>query len=235
MSAAMLQNYYRSTPDRGGKSIYELWEDRVPLGDSITPSGFCSEYVSHILALITDNLERGSRIVSLGSGNGFVESVLSDVGYELLCIDRNEEAVAITSRKGLPSLCADFYDLPAGVLRDTAMIYADGFFGHLYEETGGGLKRAVDHIGAMRPEGGTKILVSNDAPLKPGLDVEPHASVPDFWYLTPEFISAQFDRIGFESSHVGTFDYERPLSGIRTRAIYLGAGFERRGAGACAI
>ncbi len=131
-------------------------------------------------------------------------------------------------------MCADFFDLPTGLMRDTSLIYADGFFGHLYDETRG-LKRAVDHIEAMRLESGTRILVSNDAPSSQGHDVEAHASVPDFWYLTPEFISAEFGRIGFKSSYVGTFDYSRPVSGIRTRAIYLGSAADRAGSGDCAI
>lgn len=222
MTAELLPNYYGSAPDRGGRNLYELWEDRIPFGDSITPSGFSPDYVAHILAIVLENAAKGSRIVSLGSGNGFVEALLHANGYEVLCVDHNEDAVAITARKGLASLCADYYDLPAGLFADAALVYADGFFGHLYEEADG-LRRAVDHLGAMRLGCGARLLVSNDAPLKRGLEVEPHASVPDFWYLSPEFLGAQFGRIGLPASHLGTFDYRRPVSGVRTRAIYLGA------------
>ena len=96
MTAELLPNYYGSVPDRGGRNLYELWEDRIPFGDSITPSGFSPDYVAHILAIVLENAAKGSRIVSLGSGNGFVEALLHANGYEVLCVDHNEDAVAIT-------------------------------------------------------------------------------------------------------------------------------------------
>jgi SAM-dependent methyltransferase len=216
------QNYYRALPDRGGKNLYELWEDRIPFGDSITPSGFAPDYVARIIQLASESSEEGARVVSLGSGNGFVEALLHEIGYEVLCVDHNQDAVEITTKKGLESLCMDFYDLPASLFVNTSLIYADGFFGHLYEDGGGGLHRAVDHLASMPLDSNTRLLVSNDAPLKQDLESEPHASVPDFWYMSPEFLGAQFDRVGFETINLETFTYHRPVSGARNRAIYQG-------------
>ena len=226
MTTVFRQNYYRPLPERGGKNLYELWENGIPFGDSITPSGFVPEYVARIIKLASGSSEEGSRIVSLGSGNGFVEALLHEIGYEVLCVDHNQDAVEITTKKGLPSLHADYYDLPANLFVNTSLIYADGFFGHLYEN-GGGLRRAVNHLGSMSLDSNTRLLVSNDAPLQQDLEVQPHASVPDFWYMSPEFLGAQFGRVGFEVMNLETFTYHRPVSGARNRSIYQGIACSR--------
>ena len=222
MSTELLKKFYGATPERDGQNIYELWEKGTPFGDSITPSGFSSGYVSYVTDLIVKNTPPRSSIVSLGSGNGFIEAQLAEAGYKVLCVDYNEEAVCITSKKGLRSICADFYSLPANLFYDVSLIYADGFFGHLYDEEHGGLTPALDHIKSLHLEAGVKFLVSNDAPVHQNLHVEPHASVPNFWYLSPEFLGVEFEKAGFEKLHVARFDYNRPVSGARTRSIYLG-------------
>ena len=214
--------YYTTQGGKVPRNIYELWEAGIPVGDSITPSGFSPEYVTHILSMIQDHLPLGRKIASLGSGNGFVEKHLADAGYDVLCIDVNEEATAITSRKGLRSVCMNFFELTGIDLQGVALIYADGFFGHLFQLDYFGLKNAANHIHRIEIQSGTLLLVSNDAPSIPGLDYEPHASVPDFWYLSPNYIENLFQSIGFGSLHLGTFEYLRPVSGIRTRSIYLG-------------
>lgn len=37
-------NFYSADSTDGG-SLYQLWEQGIPRGDSITPSGFCPEYL----------------------------------------------------------------------------------------------------------------------------------------------------------------------------------------------
>nr|ULG19786.1 hypothetical protein 49p1_00068 [Yersinia frederiksenii] len=221
MPTEFFPNYYGSAPEREGLNLYELWEKGIPFGDSITPSGFSPQYISRIMEIITANTPGGARVVSLGSGNGFIEARLVEAGYEVLCIDYNEEAVAITTKKGLRSICADFYDLTPRIFNDVVTIYADGFFGHLCDDNCG-LERPLNHIKSMCLGNDAKIIVSNDAPLTEGLDVEPHGSVPNFSYLSPQYLSAQFKSIDFKELQSETFEYNRPLSGVRKRTIYVG-------------
>ena len=221
MSTEVYPNYYGSAQEREGQNLYELWENGIPFGDSITPSGFSPNYIERIFSIITAHTPTGGRIVSLGSGNGFIEARLKKAGYQVKCIDRNEEAVAITSGKGLESLCADFYDLSPDDFEDALTIYADGFFGHLYEEESG-LSRSLKHIEALDLNNDVKVIVSNDAPLMAGLDIERHSSVPNFSYLSPSYLSEQFRNINVEELETEMFEYNRPLSGSRNRTIYVG-------------
>ncbi|CAI2535052.1 Uncharacterised protein [Serratia ficaria] len=221
MSTKFNSNYYGPTPEREGLNLYELWEKGIPFGDSITPSGFSTQYVSHMIKIITVNTPSGGLVVSLGSGNGFIEARLLEEGYKVLCIDYNEEAVEITTQKGLQSICSDFYELKQNIFKDVITIYADGFFGHLHDNVCG-LERPLNKIKSMNIKSDTKIIISNDSPLTDGLDFEPHSSVPNFSYLSPKYLSKQFKSINFQEVQSETFEYNRPLSGIRKRAIYVG-------------
>ncbi|MBW1254003.1 class I SAM-dependent methyltransferase [Pantoea allii] len=221
MPTEIYPNYYGPVQERKGQNLYELWEKGIPFGDSITPSGFSPQYISRIMAIITANTPKGARIVSLGSGNGFIEERLMKAGYQVVCVDCNEEAVAITTRKGLESICADFFELSPHILKDAATIYADGFFGHLYDSCSG-LTRSLHHLQALHLDDNAKIIVSNDAPIKEGADVEPHGSVPNFSYLSSEYLRKQFKKIGIDELRSEIFEYHRPISGIRKRTIYVG-------------
>jgi SAM-dependent methyltransferase len=215
-----LENDLRSFYLTGSEemSIFEEWEHGVARGDSTTPSICSPTYRWWILEHLRNALDRDRKnlLLSLGSGNAFVERVLGREGYPVLAVDALEEAVELARRAGVPAICQNLYTWEART-EYWDVVYADGLLGHLHDG-GDGAQRALRLFHSwLKPAGGT-VVISNDAP-KTDEPVQQSANVPGFYWLSEGWIASELKRAGFARVSTATLTYRRPLSGPRTRAI----------------
>lgn len=224
-SRKRLEAFYSAGPglearSTGTETLYEIWERGAAAGDSVTPSTYCQGYRDHLVACIDSIAGPNGSVFSLGCGNAFVEADLVKLGHDVVGVDCHAEAVDLAIRKGVRAVQADFYDMPTGTLAGVDVVYADGFLGHLYDPSTG-LDRFFRQLVQMGMPDGCALVVSNDAPLKPGPDVEPHATAPNFWMLSKDYIAKELVRAGRRIDQSYYWQYERPISGIRNRSICI--------------
>ncbi len=212
----------RSTAAAGSspRSIYEIWERGEAFNDSVTPSTYCPEYRAHMVLKIRSLSAAQERVFSIGCGNAFVEAELQAKGLHVQAIDCNEEAVGLAASKGVDAFTTNFFSLPNGHLASFGAIYADGLLGHLYRPEDG-LDGFFAKLVALQPRPGGWLVLSNDAPLEPELEVMPHERVSGFWLLSRTFLCEALARFGFSVWESYHFPYERPLSGLRNRTICI--------------
>ncbi|MBL4898079.1 MAG: class I SAM-dependent methyltransferase [Colwellia sp.] len=198
-------------------SIYDIWEQGKNHGDSVTPSTWSETYKRMMFELLQRHAgETPTRILSLGCGNATIEADLVKSGHDVTGLDMNSEAVAYAAKKGLKTVEGDFYKYEPEEKFD--IVYADGFFGHLC-----GAQGNVSHIykritqKMLKPKG--LIIVSNDAPRQTGKEVQKHPHVPDFHFISANYLGGQAALIGLRNVEVNTFYYSRPVSGACPRAI----------------
>lgn len=219
-----VHEYYcslRPAPSGGAPStIYQIWEQGGAFNDSVTPSTYCHEYRSHMALKIVSLAKAQDRVLSIGCGNGFVEAELSSRGLRVQAIDCNSEAVDLTAAKGVEAFMADYFSLPTGFLSSYDVVYADGLLGHLYDAQTG-LEGFFQNLQRLRPHSRAWLVLSNDAPLQPGMEVAPHGRVSDFWLLSRGYLTRMLTRFGFENWESYHFPYFRPLSGLRNRTICI--------------
>lgn len=170
--------------------------------------------VERLLRSIDSNPEK--RILSLGCGNAFVEAELIRQGFDVFAIDINSEAVELALAKNVPAKQIDFFDFQAPSAKPYDLIYADGFFGHLYSISSG-CEHVLRKVHSLLSKRG-KIVISNDGPSDNTL-VQAHKSVPNFFYLSTQFLKQQGEICGFTASEMDNYEYNRPLSGPRKRTI----------------
>jgi len=201
-----------------GASIYEIWEKGGSYLDSVTPSTYCLDYrntmVGRLMGVIGSDKTR--RVLSLGCGNAFVEAELVRRGLDVFAIDINREAVELALAKQVPAAEVDFFDLQLTDGRPYDVIYADGFFGHLYNAVDGCKHVLLKARTLLSPMG--KVVISNDGP-SDNSTVQAHKSVPDFFYLSTQFLKQEGESCGFVAQELTNYGYTRPLSGPRTRSI----------------
>jgi hypothetical protein len=215
-----LRDFYCRPVGDTALNRYEIWERGGAVGDSVTPSIYCPEYRMHMVLKILSLPKPHERVFSIGCGNAFVEGDLQARGLRVQAIDCNDEAVVLAASKGVEAFTADYYALPPGHLADFGVVYADGLIGHLYHpETG--LTAFFDTLHALKPAPGTWLVLSNDAPADPSLDVAPHGKVQGFWLFSPEYLRDIAQRFGYTVIESYSFPYERPLSGLRNRTICI--------------
>lgn len=203
----------------GEGSIYQIWETGGSYQDSVTPSTYCRGYREMMLERLVRTIEsdRSKRILSVGCGNAFVEAELAQRGFDVYAIDINREAVELAIAKHVHSEQIDFFDLRPDDSEPFDLIYADGFFGHLYNSTFG-CRHVFEKARQLLSKTG-QIVISNDAPPNEDSGVQAHKSVPDFFYLSTRFLKQEGERSGFYASELTDYRYLRPLSGARTRSI----------------
>jgi hypothetical protein len=95
-------------------------------------------------------------------------------------------------------------------------VYADGFLGHVYrdDETCEAMLRRMRRWLAR----GGLLVISNDAVSEPE-SVRPAPNVPGFHWLSSARIERWLRVTGNEITAVEEFVYQRPLTGLRRRAI----------------
>lgn len=210
---ADLQTFYLSEPN--DHSLFDTWEQGRPRGDATTPSICSTTYRWWILEHLRNALARDRRklLLSVGAGNAFVERVLCREGYLVLAVDALEAAVRLARKGGVPAIHENLLEWePRPECWD--VIYADGLLGHLHDEDDGvqpvlcGLQSSLSANGA--------IVISNDAPVG---DLPVLSNVPGFYWLSARWIVDELRRAGFTQISTAAITYERPLSGLRSRAI----------------
>ena len=210
------ENYYHLEVTNA-QSIYDVWEQGQNHGDSVTPSTWSGTYKRMMFELLQRHTRTTpARILSLGCGNAVIEAKLVDAGHDVTGLDINAEAVAYAVRKGLTGIRGDFSKYEPEEKFD--IVYADGFFGHLW-----GIHDNVSDIyeritqKMLKPKG--VIIVSNDAPRHTDQEVQEHPHVPDFHFVSSNYLASQAALIGLRNVEVNTFHYSRPISGVCPRAI----------------
>jgi hypothetical protein len=211
-----LRSFYLT--GREEQSLFHEWEHGTPRGDSTTPSICSPTYRWWILEHLRNALNRDRKhlLLSLGSGNAFVERVLCREGYPVLAVDALEEAVELARQAGVPAISRNLYEwqVEHGYWD---VVYADGLLGHLHDgHDGAHVALRLFHAWLTAP-GGT-VVISNDAP-KTDAPVQQSANVPGFYWLSERWIAAELKRAGFTRVSTASITYRRPLSGLRTRAI----------------
>ncbi len=211
--------YYSGQRDVGGRNvnIYQIWEDGGAYNDSVTPSTFSGEYRSHIVLKLLSLTAKSDRILSLGCGNGFVEAELNRHERSVIGIDCVDEAVRLTKAKGVNAVLRDFFDLQPADVQDLALVYADGFLGHIFSADTG-LLRFFQKLRSLNLRPGCRLVFSNDAPRTSDL-VQKHDTLEDFWFLSKEYLSAALGASALIHLESYSFPYFRPISGLRNRTI----------------
>jgi SAM-dependent methyltransferase len=217
---AHIEDYYSRLRAANGQelSIYQIWERGEAHADSVTPATYSKEYQSHIVLKAERLTTAQSRVFSIGCGNAGIEAVLQQRGRRVDAIDCNREAVALANQKGVAATQGDFMSMCPDSLAPYDLVYADGLIGHLCSAQEGlgpflqGLARAGLRTGA-------KLLISNDAPRKPGADLEPHGSVEGFWLVSHLHLADRLVQSGYKVLESYTFPYHRPQSGLRDRSV----------------
>ncbi len=215
-----LENDLRSFYLTGSEepSLFDEWEQGIARGDSTTPSICSPTYRWWILEHLRNalNRDRKNLLLSLGSGNAFIERVLGREGYPVLAVDALDHAVELARQAGVPAICQNLYTWETQP-DYWDVIYADGLLGHLHDGHDGAQTALRLLHGWLRAPGGT-VVISNDAP-KTDAPVQQSANVPGFYWLSDKWIAAELKRAGFTRISTASIDYRRPLSGLRTRAI----------------
>ncbi|GAA3753255.1 class I SAM-dependent methyltransferase [Salinactinospora qingdaonensis] len=215
-----VHDFYTSRRSMGQveASIYDIWEKGGAFNDSITPSTYVPEYRSHMVLKLLSLSPAGADIFSLGCGNGFVEGDLAGLDRRVRAIDCNEEAIELTRKKGVDAFTADYYALLPADLAGADVIYADGFFGHLFnvEEE---IEPALNKLRSLELKSGAHLVISNDAPRDQQAPFAPHERVEDFWFLAKDYVAQRLTSWGFVPMESYYFPYLRPISGMRNRTV----------------
>lgn len=216
MDLAALQDFYLARSE-DGEHLYDIWERGAGRGDSVTPSSFSEEYRQWMFGKLDGLLTAGrGGLISIGCGNAMIEARLVEAGHRVLAVDAIQEAVDLARDKGIEAVQADAtaWTPPPG---PWTVVYADGVFGYLYSPQDG-LRGALEHMRTwLLPMEGT-LVVSNDHTRSP-MDAEPAPGIPGFHWLSGELLRKESAAAGFHEVSCTTFDYQRPLSGTRTRVI----------------
>lgn len=212
-----LRSFYLTGSEE--QNLFDEWEHGIARGDSTTPSICSPTYRWWILEHLRNalNRDRKNLLLSLGSGNAFVERVLGREGYPVLAVDALSEAVELARQAGVPAICHNLYSWDDAQPDYWDVVYADGLLGHLHDgHDGAHVALRLFHSWLKAP-GGT-VVISNDSP-KTDEPVQQSANVPGFYWLSDRWIAAELKRAGFTRISMASLTYRRPLSGLRTRAI----------------
>ena len=214
-----LENDLRSFYLTGNEeqSIFDEWEHGIARGDSTTPSVSSPTYRWWILEHLRNALNRDRKhlLLSVGSGNAFVERVLCREGYPVLAVDALDHAVQLARQAGVPAINRNLYTWKTE-LGYWDVLYADGLLGHLHDGQDGAHVALSLFYSWVKP-GGT-VVISNDSP-KTDAPVQQSTNVPGFYWLSDHWIADELKRAGFSRVSTASITYRRPVSGLRTRAI----------------
>jgi hypothetical protein len=212
-----LRRFYLDATNHG-ESLFDTWERGDARGDSVTPSTYSLEYRTWMCEQLLAHLKtRPGGMISIGSGNATVESEIVRAGHRVLAVDVIPEAVELAQRKGVEAVLADVrhWSPPAGTW---SVVYADGVMGHLYAPEMGVLPVLTEMRSWLAPHQGV-LVISNDRPRGGLASAQPAPGVPGFYWLSEVFLHKQAEAAGFHHVSSTTFSYQRPLSGVRERAV----------------
>jgi trans-aconitate methyltransferase len=201
----------------GEQSIYRIWEDGSGRGNVTTPAQSSPEYrewmTNHLLELLAESSDPG--LLSLGCGNGKIESGIAAGGTRVLGVDALDDAVELARERGIEAVCADVlsWTPPPGPWH---VIYLDGILGHLYDRDTGEVSHALKRFRSWLPEGGV-MVVSNDPPWDDS-EVQVHRDLP-YFFLSQRYLQSQVESCGFREVTSAVFTYEKPVTGPRDRIV----------------
>lgn len=168
-------------PD-GQPSLFDRWEAGRHT-DLLAPLAVRDpDYRSSVVRILERYRDARSRLVSVGAGNGFVESALAAAGWDVLATDPAGSALALCRAKGLTTASFDLMDDHCS-LGTFDVIYCDGVMGHLWEPTRGS-GSAWTALAALGHEGSI-CLVSNDLSDEDGVAQFTVRSSPDASFCRP--------------------------------------------------
>ena len=210
-------NYY-SQPREEGKNIYTIWKEGKAYKDSITPAIFDRNYREFMTTKIESlvNYKVTSNILSIGSGNAFVESDLHQKGYQVMANDVNEDAIEIARKKGLSVILADINQWEPEQ-KNFDLIFCDGVVGHLYKPEVS-LTKLFSRLRDWLVSKQGVLLISNDAAVI-NAPVHPHPRVKGFYWFSADYLRSELLKAGFEVVENESFIYHRPLTGEKERLI----------------
>jgi SAM-dependent methyltransferase len=210
------RDFYLSD-NAGEQSIYHIWEDGGGRGNVTTPAQSSPEYrawmTNHLRELLAASPDAG--LLSLGCGNGKIESGIAADGTRVLGVDALEDAVELARDRGIEAVCADVlsWTPPPG---PWPVIYLDGILGHLYDRDTGDVSHALKRFRSWLPEGGV-MVVSNDPPWDDS-EVQVHRDLP-YYFLSQRYLQSQVESCTFREVTSAVFTYEKPVTGPRDRII----------------
>jgi len=142
----------------GQPSLFDRWEQGAdaPLQAPLAVAD--SAYRAWLLEMFASHCEPGSRVISVGAGNGCMESALRDAGWDVLATDPATSALGYCRAKGLATAR---YRLGEGIdIGPFDAIYCDGVLGHTWEPASK-TRHAWQELGRLG-HAGSVCLVSND-------------------------------------------------------------------------
>lgn len=208
---------FYSEKRHGGRSLLQYWDTAEAVGDSITPSIYLLEYRAAIISTITKLLYSCSpaQILSIGCGNGYIESELISSGHHVEAIDLVPEAVELARQRGVQATVADVRSWHPDSLMD--LIYADGVLGHLYDPRSRHLPTLARIASWLKPAG--YLVASCDSPIQAAVQEVP--KIPNYWWLSDTFLRKEILRVNLKLTASDIYTYARPLSGERKRVIIV--------------
>lgn len=211
---------YYLTIRENGRNIYDIWEEGKAFKDSITPSTSSRSYRTFTTEKIESviNFDRTSSILSVGSGNAFIEHALHNKGYPVSILDINAYAVSASRKKGLTAFLGDVFEWEPPT-KEFGLIYCDGVVGHLYDASLG-LRHVLTRLRGWSEKRGGAILISNDES-KSDQPVQPHPAVEGFHWFSEEYLRSELSAAGFRRVRTDRFFYERPVSGRTSRLLLV--------------
>jgi len=214
-------NYYDASLAKEGKSLFYEWEKGEDSDHPGTPSVRYAKYRQFVLNLFMHHASEGSRVISLGCGNGFTELLLKEKGYQILGTDVHQSALQLCVEKGIDAVALDALSVPEGFERFD-VVYADGLMGHLWNETDE-FSLFGDNVLKLLETGGVAIL-SNDLSDSDDAPCTAVTGDPDaiFYRGIKGYVGEQLGRVvGLTVIESHIYEYERKGRGIRRREIVI--------------
>ena len=215
-----VRQFYEGKIKNRTQSRFQIWERGEAVGPSMTPSTMHQDYRDKLVSILDDLASHtsGSRILSIGCGNGFVERDLLKLGYQVLATDVCKEALELAEAKGLNTMYLNATEGISCIDEAFDLIFFDGVIGHLFDDSG-----SVDYIfqelhRVLSPQG--VVLIGNGIP--DNAENIWHLDRADYFYTSQAFLESRLKDSGFEAIQSILVVYQIPEVGIRTRVWSYG-------------
>lgn len=199
-------------------SIYHIWESGEGRGDVTTPAQSSPAYRQHMGNLLRGFLAESPDpgLLSLGCGNGMIESGIAADGIRVLGVDAMEDAVELARARGVNAVRADVlsWTPPPG---PWTVLYADGILGHLYDPVTG-ITNVLDRFKSWLTPGDA-LVISNDPPRTDDELQENPNMPPAYFFISQQYLRQRVEECGFRDVTSSIFRYTKPVTGPRDRVI----------------
>jgi len=219
VSKEILDIYEKPVLD--GKSRFQLWEEGLAFGSSITPSTFSPEYRKQFIKILINLLpnKHFKKILALGCGNAKIEKDLHDIGYDILATDISEHALELAQNKGLNTKLLNAKKSMPFETNSFDIIFSDGVIGHLFDEN-----QSIDYLlqnSLNILSSGGALVIANDQPTKSNIEIQKHDNLDVYW-ISQKYLEKVLEQNGFEAVQSFIIPYARPGYDTRHRVITCG-------------